>query len=118
MTSIKDQGEGIIVHGDELRISSFANSKMFKTKGTFIALAEKLNMGYRKYLGLLPVNHLKSLKLADIRAEDIKVLIGADVPETSRQLHIKSRDKGEPIAIKTPLLLGSIWEQICVQIKH
>lgn len=81
MTSIKDQGEGIIVHGDELRISSFANSKMFKTKGTFIALAEKLNMGYRKYLGLLPVNHLKGLKLADIRAEAIKVLIGADIPE-------------------------------------
>ena len=56
----------------------------------------------QKYLGLQHVSHLKGLKLGDIRAEDIKVLTGADVLEAFHQLGIKSGDKGEPIAIKTP----------------
>ena len=47
-------------------------------------------------------SHLEGLKLADIRAEDIKVLIGGDIPEVFYKLYIKSGDKGEPIAIKRP----------------
>ena len=35
----------------------------------------------QKYLGLQHFSILKGLKLADIRAEAIKVLIGADIPE-------------------------------------
>ena len=42
------------------------------------------------------------MKLADIRAEDIKVLIGGDIPEVFYKLVIKPGDKGEPIAIKRP----------------
>ena len=67
-------------------------------------------MPSQKYIGLQHVSHLKGLKLADIRAEDIKVLIGADIPEAFHQLYITSEDKGEPIAIKTPFcwaVLGS-----------
>ena len=45
---------------------------------------------------------MRGLKLADIRAEDIKVLIGADIPEAFHQLDIKSGGKREPIMIKTP----------------
>ena len=56
----------------------------------------------QKYLGLQHFSILKGLKLADIRAEAIKVLIGAGIPEVFHQLDIKSGDKGEPIAIKTP----------------
>ena len=56
-------------------------------------------MPSQKYLGLQHVSHLKDWKLVDVRAKDIKVLIGANVPEAFYQLHIKSGDKGEPIAI-------------------
>ena len=35
----------------------------------------------QKYLGLQHFSLLKGLKLADIRAEAIKVLIGAGIPE-------------------------------------
>ena len=58
-------------------------------------------MHLQKYLGLQHVSH-NGLKLADIRAEDIKMLIRAQSTEAFHQLHIKSRDKGEPIGIKTP----------------
>ena len=98
MSSIKDQGESIIVHGVDLRISSIGN-KMFEAKGAFIIPVEKFNMPSQKYLGLQHVSHLKDWKLVDVRAKDIKVLIGANVPEAFYQLHIKSGDKGEPIAI-------------------
>ena len=101
MSSIKDQGESIIVHEVDLRISSIVNSKMFEAKGAFIILVETFNMPSQKYLGLQHVSLLKDLKLADIRAEDIKVLIGAHIPEAFHQLGIKSGDKGEPIAIET-----------------
>ena len=60
-------------------------------------------MPSQKYFGLKHARNLKGLKLADIRAEYIKVLIGADIPEAFHHLGIKSGDKGEPIAIKTPL---------------
>ena len=98
MSSIKDQGESIIVHEVDLRISSIGN-KMFEAKGAFIIPVEKFNMPSQKYLGLQHVSHLKDWKLVDGRAKDIKVLIGANVPEAFYQLHIKSGDKGEPIAI-------------------
>ena len=75
---------------------------MFEVKGAFIIPVEKFNMPSEKYLGLQHVNHLKGLKLADIRAEDIKMLIGADIPEAFHQLDIISGDKGEPIVIKRP----------------
>ena len=101
MSSIKDQGQSIIVHEVDLRISSIAN-KMFEVKGAFIIPVEKFNMPSQKYLGLQHVSHLKGLKLAVIRAEDIKVLTGADIPEAFHKLDIKSGDKGEPIAIKIP----------------
>ena len=101
MSSIKDQGESIIIHEVILRISSIVN-KMFKAKGAFIIPVEKFNMPSQKYLGLQHVSHLKGLTLVDTRAEDIKLLIGADIPEAFHQLDIKSGDKGEPVAIKTP----------------
>ena len=59
-------------------------------------------MPSQKYLGLQYVSHLKGLKLANIRAEDIKVLIRADIPEAFHQLGINSGYKGKPIALKTP----------------
>ena len=102
MSSIKDQGKSIIAHEVDLKISSIINNKMFEAKGAFIIPVEKFNMPSQKYLGLQYVSHLRGLKLADIRAEDIKVLIGADIPEVLHQLDIKSGGKGEPIAIKTP----------------
>ena len=102
MSSIKDQGETITVHAIDLKISSLANNKVFEAKGAFVIPMEKFNMPSQKYHGLQHARHLKSLKLADIRAEDIKILIGADVPEAFHQLDIKSGDKGEPVAIKTP----------------
>ena len=101
MSSIKDQGESIIIHEVILRISSIVNNKMFKAKGAFIIPVEKFNMPSQKHLGLQHVSHLKGLTLADTRAEDIKLLIGADIPEAFHQLDIKSGDKGEPLAIKT-----------------
>ena len=45
---------------------------------------------------------MKGLKLTAIRAEDIKVLIGACISEAFYQLDIKPGDKGEPIEIKRP----------------
>ena len=93
--------ENIIVHEVDLRISSIINNKKFEAKGAFIISVEKFNMHLQKYLGLQHVNH-NGLKLADIRAEDIRVLIGAQFTEAFHQLDIKSRDKGEPIGIKTP----------------
>ena len=102
MSSIKDQGESIIAHEVDLRISSIVNNKMFEAKGAFIITVEKFNMPSQKYLGLQRVSHLEGLKLADIRAEDVKVLIGLDIPEAFHQLDIKSGNKGEPIVIKTP----------------
>ena len=56
---------------------------------------------------------MKSLKLADIRVEDIKVLIGADIPEVFHQLDVKSGDKGEPIAIKKSFDWVVFWSK-CV----
>ena len=57
----------------------------------------------QKHLGLKHISHLKGLKLAeDIRAENIKVLIRADILETLHQLDVISGAKGKPIAIKTP----------------
>ena len=44
---------------------------------------------------------MKGLKLEDITAEDIKVVIGVDIPKVFNQLDIKSGDKGGPIAINT-----------------
>ena len=102
MSSIKDKGESIIVHEVDLRISSIVNNKLFEAKGVFIIPVGKFNMPSQKNLGLQHVSHLKGLKLADIRAEDIKVQIGEDIPEAFHQLDIKSGDKAEPIAIKTP----------------
>ena len=60
-------------------------------------------MPSQKYLGLQHVSHLKGLKLANIRAEDITVLIKADIHEAFHQVDMKSQDKGELIEIKTPL---------------
>ena len=36
MSSFKNQGESIIVHEVDLRISSIVNNKMFEAKGAFI----------------------------------------------------------------------------------
>ena len=96
MSSTKDQGESIIAHEVDLKISSIINKKMFEAKGAFIIPVEKFNMPSQKYLGLQYLSHLKSLKLADIRAEDTKVLIGADIPEAFHQLDIKSGVKENP----------------------
>ena len=71
MSSIKDQGERIIIHEVNLKISSIINNKIFEAKGAFIIPVEKYNMSSQKYLGLQHVSHLKGLKLADIRGEDI-----------------------------------------------
>ena len=76
MSSIKDRGESIIVHEVDLRFSSNVNNKMFEAKGAYIIPVEKFNM---PYLGFKHVSHLKGLKVTDIRAEDLKVLIGADI---------------------------------------
>ena len=103
MSSIKGQGESIIAHEVDLKISSIINNKMFEAKGVFIIPMEKFHMPSQKYLGLQHVSNLNGLKIADIKAENIKVLIGADIPAAFHQLHIKSGDKGKPIAIKTPL---------------
>ena len=78
MSSIEDWRESIIAHEVDLKISRIINNKMFKAKGTFIIPVEKFSMLSQKYLGLQHVSHLKGLKLVDIRAEDIKVLIGAE----------------------------------------
>ena len=59
MSSIKDQGESIIVHEADLRISSIVNNKIFEVKGAFIFPVEKFNMLSQKYLGLQHVSHLK-----------------------------------------------------------
>ena len=84
MSCIKDQGESIIFHEVDLRISSIVNNEMFEVKDAFIIPVEKFNMPSQKYLGLQHVNHLKGLKPADIRAEDIKVLIGVDIDNWSK----------------------------------
>ena len=95
MSSIKDQGESIIVHEVDLGIYCIFNKKMFKAKGTFIIPVEKFNMPSHKYLWLQHVSHLTSLKPADIRAEDIKVLIGGDISEAFHQLDIRHHLVGQ-----------------------
>ena len=72
MSSIKDQGESIIANEVDLKISSIINNKMLEAKGAFIIPVEKFNMPSQKYLGLQYVSHLRSLKLADIRAKILK----------------------------------------------
>ena len=53
MSSIKDQGETIIDHEVDLRISNIVNNKIFEVKGAFFIPVEKFNMpsqstwGYR-----------------------------------------------------------------------
>ena len=46
--SMKDQGEGIIVHEVHLEISSIVNNKMFEVKGEFIIPVETFNMPFPK----------------------------------------------------------------------
>ena len=75
MSSIKDQGEITIVYGVDLRIFSIVNNKTFQAKDSFIILEEKLSIPSQNCLELQHVSHFKGLKLADITAEDIKVLI-------------------------------------------
>ena len=96
-----------------VRISNIAINKIFEAKDLFIIPVKKFNMTSQNYLGLKDVSHLKGLKLADIRAEDIKVLIGAGIPKAFHQLDIKSRDKREPIAIKTPFG-WAVFDSKCV----
>ena len=81
MSSFKDQGESISIYEVDLRISNIVNNKIVEVKGAFIIPVEKFSMISQKYLGLQHVSHLKGLKLADISAEAIKVLIGANTPE-------------------------------------
>ena len=97
--SMKDQGEGIIVHEVHLEISSIVNNKMFEVKVNSLSQWRRSTCHFQKYLGLWNVSHLKGLKQTDIRSEDIEMLIGADIPEAFRQLDNKSGDRGEPIAI-------------------
>ena len=54
----------------------FVNNKTFQAKVEFIIPVEKFNMSSQKYFGLQDVSHLKGLKLAVIRAKEIKVLLG------------------------------------------
>ena len=51
MSSIKDQGENIIAHEVDLKISSIINNKMFEAKGAFIIPVEKLICLPRSTLG-------------------------------------------------------------------
>lgn len=103
MSSIKDQGEITIVYGVDLRIFSIVNNKMFQAKDSFMILVEKFSMSFQNCLGLQHVSHFKGLKLADITAEDIKVLIWADIPEAFHQVDMKSGHKRQPIVIKKPV---------------
>ena len=100
MSSIKDQGEITIVYGVDLRIFSIVNNKTFQAKDSFIILEEKLSIPSQNCLELQHVSHFKGLKLADITAEDIKVLIWADIPGAFHQVDIKLGYKREPIVIK------------------
>ena len=51
----------------------------------------------QKHLGLKHISHLKGLKLAeDIRAENIKVLIRADILETLHRLMSYQEPKENP----------------------
>ena len=44
MSSIKDQGESVIVHEVDLRTCSIVINKMFEAKGAFIIPVEKFNI--------------------------------------------------------------------------
>ena len=81
--------------------------------GAFIFPVKKFNMLCQKYLGLQYTSHLSGLKLANITAEDIKKLIGADIPEAFYQQDINSGNKGELIAFKTTFG-WTIFGRICV----
>ena len=53
MSSIKDQGESVIVHEVDLRTCSIVNNKMFEAKGAFIMPVEKFNILPRSTLGYI-----------------------------------------------------------------
>ena len=49
------------------------------------------------------VMHLKGLNLSDVKACDVKLLIGANVPRAHLQLEVRQGAINDPIAILTPL---------------
>jgi hypothetical protein len=49
------------------------------------------------------LDHLKDLNLVNVAPEDIKILIGANVPKAHLQLDIREGKEGDPVAIHTKL---------------
>ena len=49
------------------------------------------------------VTHLNGLNLSDVKACDVKLLIGANVPRAHLQLEVRQGAFNDPIAIHTPL---------------
>ena len=103
---LKDEGEMVQGRSVSFTLKSRDGSFKYDVNEAFAIAKEQFNMPSQH----LPKNfqtsekwkYLQGLEISDIEAEDIKLLVGADIPSALLATEVKVGKKNMPYATKTP----------------
>eukprot|EP00112_Aurelia_sp_Birch-Aquarium-sp1_P010042 Seg2164.6 transcript_id=Seg2164.6/GoldUCD/mRNA.D3Y31 product="hypothetical protein" protein_id=Seg2164.6/GoldUCD/D3Y31 len=111
--SIKEEGEPLLVERVSFRISPTDGKCTFDVNNAYVMPRSKFNTPSQRLPTSFRIDpkykYLHGLKLCDVSAKDVDLLIGADIPEALIASQVQREPPGQPFAVETPLgwtLLG------------